>query len=245
MRRARYLIRGDSAAYAPAFLFSLPPVTFLVQALNQPGGEITSDQDSVRALLLRDLECPMRLPADLASARGGHDVGTGCSRGKTALRCSSTCSGTRAFRTCNSLFPVSFCSHTYVPETFLALAHDHDHPSARSARSIRSEHDDLKVDDRYPPQRTSRCRTHAVSGFWNIWKNTTWQVKPLDSPPSLPNDTSNFVTLPGRRCGWCEPNYQSSRRECPGTHLEFSRSDRHSGQVGRSGYHIVRPGVSG
>lgn len=40
---------------------------------------------------------------------------------------------------------------------------------------------------------------HVVSGFWNIWKNTTWQVKLLDSLLSLPNDTFNFVSLPGRR----------------------------------------------
>lgn len=40
---------------------------------------------------------------------------------------------------------------------------------------------------------------HAVSGFWSIWNNTTWQVKLLDALLSLPNDTFNFVSLPGRR----------------------------------------------
>src|ERR1700753_191978 len=40
---------------------------------------------------------------------------------------------------------------------------------------------------------------HAVAGFWTIWKNTTWQCKLLDALLSLPSDTFNFVSLPGRR----------------------------------------------
>ena len=40
---------------------------------------------------------------------------------------------------------------------------------------------------------------HAVTGFWAPWQNPLWQLRLLDSLLSLPNDTFNFVSLPGRR----------------------------------------------
>ena len=40
---------------------------------------------------------------------------------------------------------------------------------------------------------------HAVSGFWQTWKNPLYQLRLLDALLSLPSDTFNFVTLPGRR----------------------------------------------
>ncbi|KAI0698481.1 Not1-domain-containing protein [Cytidiella melzeri] len=40
---------------------------------------------------------------------------------------------------------------------------------------------------------------HAVTGFWQIWNNSLYQLRLLDALLSLPSDTFNFVTLPGRR----------------------------------------------
>ena len=39
----------------------------------------------------------------------------------------------------------------------------------------------------------------AVAGFWTKWSNPMYQLRLLDALLSLPNDTFNFVALPGRR----------------------------------------------
>ena len=40
---------------------------------------------------------------------------------------------------------------------------------------------------------------HAVTGFWTVWNNSLYQLRLLDALLSLPADTFNFVSLPGRR----------------------------------------------
>jgi len=40
---------------------------------------------------------------------------------------------------------------------------------------------------------------HAVTGFWQEWSNLLYQLRLLDALLSLPADTFNFVSLPGRR----------------------------------------------
>ena len=40
---------------------------------------------------------------------------------------------------------------------------------------------------------------HAVTGFWQLWSNTQYQLRLLDALLSLPADTFNFVNLPGRK----------------------------------------------
>lgn len=40
---------------------------------------------------------------------------------------------------------------------------------------------------------------HAVAGFWTTWSNSLYQLRLLDALLSLPPDTFNFVSLPGRR----------------------------------------------
>ena len=40
---------------------------------------------------------------------------------------------------------------------------------------------------------------HAVTGFWSSWSNPMYQLRLLDALLSLPADTFNFVSLPGRR----------------------------------------------
>jgi CCR4-NOT transcription complex subunit 1 len=40
---------------------------------------------------------------------------------------------------------------------------------------------------------------HAVTGFWGTWSNSLYQLRLLDALLSLPADTFNFVSLPGRR----------------------------------------------
>lgn len=40
---------------------------------------------------------------------------------------------------------------------------------------------------------------HAVAGFWREWSNPLYQLRLLDALLSLPADTFNFVSLPGRR----------------------------------------------
>lgn len=39
----------------------------------------------------------------------------------------------------------------------------------------------------------------AVAGFWTTWTNPLYQLRILDALLSLPSDTFNFVSLPGRR----------------------------------------------
>lgn len=43
------------------------------------------------------------------------------------------------------------------------------------------------------------AEVHAVTGFWSMWSNSLYQLRLLDALLSLPADTFNFVTLPGRR----------------------------------------------
>lgn len=38
---------------------------------------------------------------------------------------------------------------------------------------------------------------HAVTGFWETWSNSLYQLRLLDALLSLPADTFNFVQLPG------------------------------------------------
>lgn len=40
---------------------------------------------------------------------------------------------------------------------------------------------------------------HAVTGFWMPWTNSIYQLRLLDALLSLPGDTFNFVSLPGKR----------------------------------------------
>src|SRR5215217_6899380 len=40
---------------------------------------------------------------------------------------------------------------------------------------------------------------HAVTAFWEPWSNALYQLRLLDALLSLPGDTFNFVTLPGKR----------------------------------------------
>lgn len=40
---------------------------------------------------------------------------------------------------------------------------------------------------------------HAVTGFWEVWNNSLYQLRLLDALLSLPADTFNFVQLPGQR----------------------------------------------
>jgi CCR4-NOT transcription complex subunit 1 len=40
---------------------------------------------------------------------------------------------------------------------------------------------------------------HAVTGFWQTWTNSLYQLRLLDALLSLPADTFNFVSLPGRK----------------------------------------------
>jgi CCR4-NOT transcription complex subunit 1 len=38
-----------------------------------------------------------------------------------------------------------------------------------------------------------------VTGFWEMWSNTLYQLRLLDALLSLPADTFSFVQLPGHR----------------------------------------------
>jgi CCR4-NOT transcription complex subunit 1 len=40
---------------------------------------------------------------------------------------------------------------------------------------------------------------HAVTGFWGTWSNPLFQLRLLDALLSLPSDTFNLISLPGRR----------------------------------------------
>ncbi|KAI0306727.1 Not1-domain-containing protein [Multifurca ochricompacta] len=158
---------------------SLPVGTTLVQAFNQLGPEITSDTDTVRALMHRfgtsDVNPPKdttvieymvvlaRLAAD-GSVLG--DVGS-------FVRAISSFSTSIDWAEVIKAFDIPDRSGVDTATLKLLIAILLNAPR------------DVDV--------------HAVAGFWGTWRNSLYQLRLLDALLSLPGDTFNFVTLPGRR----------------------------------------------
>ncbi|KAF8674211.1 Not1 protein [Rhizoctonia solani] len=160
---------------------SLPPGTSLVQTLLQLGPDITSDHETVRALLARFGITDQNPPRD---AQVVEII-------STLVRCAAEgkplCDVGALVRALSS-FPTPIHWATAV------LAFDRlDRPGVDTATLK------LLIAILLNSPRDVPDVPHAVTGFWASWTNPLWQLRLLDALLSLPNDTFNFVTLPGRR----------------------------------------------
>ncbi|KZP29910.1 Not1-domain-containing protein [Athelia psychrophila] len=158
---------------------SLPPNTSLVQTLIQLGPDITSDPDTVRALLLRFGISEVNPPRDVqvveiisALARLAADGTAMCDVGALVRALSS--------------FPVNL--------DWAAVIKSFDWPDRHGVDTAT-----LKLLIAILVNCPRNAEPHAVTGFWLTWTNPMYQLRLLDALLSLPADTFNFVTLPGRR----------------------------------------------
>ncbi|KAH8108458.1 Not1-domain-containing protein [Phellopilus nigrolimitatus] len=158
---------------------SLPSQTTLVQVLNQFGPEITSDVDVVRGLLARFGITDQTPPTDeqiveifSTLSRMAADGAALCDVG-TLVRALSSFRAKLDWSKCIEAFDWQD-RHGVDTATLKLLI----------AILINSPRDADKP---------------AVAGFWTNWNNSLYQLRLLDALLSLPSDTFNFVTLPGRR----------------------------------------------
>ncbi|KAG8732244.1 hypothetical protein FRC11_014912 [Ceratobasidium sp. 423] len=160
---------------------SLPPGTSLVQTLLQLGPDITSDHESVRALLARFGITDQNPPRDAQVVEIVSTLARYAAEGKALCDVGAL---VRAL----SGFPVPIHWATAV------LAFDRlDRPGVDTATLK------LLIAILLNSPREVPDVPHAVTGFWAPWTNPLWQLRLLDALLSLPNDTFNFVSLPGRR----------------------------------------------
>ncbi|KAB5596094.1 CCR4-NOT transcription complex subunit 1 [Ceratobasidium theobromae] len=160
---------------------SLPPGTSLVQTLVQLGPDITSDHETVRALLARFGITDQNPPRD------GQVIDIVSALARYAAEGKSLCDVGALVRALSS-FPAPIHWATAV------LAFDRlDRPGVDTATLK------LLIGILLNSPRDVPDIPHAVTGFWAPWSNPLWQLRLLDSLLSLPNDTFNFVSLPGRR----------------------------------------------
>ncbi|KAI9509952.1 Not1-domain-containing protein [Russula earlei] len=158
---------------------SLPAGTTLVQAFNQLGPEITSDTDTVRVLMHRFNISEANPPKEstviefmVALARLAAD-GSVLGDVGSFVRAISSVSSSINWAEVIKAFDIPDRSGVDTATLKLLIAILLNAPR------------DVDV--------------HAVAGFWSTWRNSLYQVRLLDALLSLPADTFNFVTLPGRR----------------------------------------------
>ncbi|KAI0057116.1 Not1-domain-containing protein [Artomyces pyxidatus] len=158
---------------------SLPQGTTLVQAFNQLGQDITSDADTVRALLLRFGISEMNPPRDAQIIDWISTLARLAAEG-TAL------GDVGAFVRALSSFSVTL-NWAEVIKAF-------DIPDRSGVDTAT-----LKLLIAILLNSPREVEVHAVTGFWATWSNSLYQLRLLDALLSLPADTFNFVSLPGRR----------------------------------------------
>ncbi|KAF8431772.1 Not1-domain-containing protein [Boletus edulis BED1] len=158
---------------------SLPSGASLVQTLIQLGPEITSDADTVRALLLRFGISDANPPRD------AQVVEIISSLARLAAEGTTLCDVGALVRALGSF-------HVHLNWANVIKAFDwSDRHGVDTAT--------LKLLIAILLNGPRDADPHAVTGFWGIWKNSLYQLKLLDALLSLPADTFNFVSLPGHR----------------------------------------------
>ncbi|KAI8998906.1 Not1-domain-containing protein [Trametes punicea] len=157
----------------------LPPGTSLVQALVQLGPDITSDPDVLRALFARFGLTENNPPTDAqlvevitAFARLASE-GTLLPDVGAIVRALSSMNGDLNWSAAIKAFDMPDRQGVDTATLKLLIAILMNAP--------REE------------------KQHAVTGFWQLWSNTLYQLRLLDALLSLPADTFNFVNLPGRK----------------------------------------------
>ncbi|EJD02104.1 Not1-domain-containing protein [Fomitiporia mediterranea MF3/22] len=158
---------------------SLPPQTTLVQALNQLGPDISNDVEVVRGLLVRFGISDQNLPTNeqitdtfMTLSRLTAEGAQLCDVG-TLVRVLSSFRAQLDWSKAIEVFdwPERQGVDTNTLKLLIAIL-------------VNSPRDADKP---------------AVAGFWSNWKNSLYQLRLLDALLSLPSDTFNFVSLPGRR----------------------------------------------
>ncbi|KAF8556923.1 Not1-domain-containing protein [Imleria badia] len=183
------LIAAAQAKYGPEIVapilqrifptLSLPPGASLVQTLIQLGPEITSDADTVRALLLRFGISDANPPRD------AHVVEIISSLARLAAEGTTLCDVGALVRALGSFL---------VNLNWANVIKAFDWPDRRGVDTAT-----LKLLLAILLNCPRDAEPHAVTGFWGMWKNSLYQLKLLDALLSLPADTFNFVSLPGHR----------------------------------------------
>ncbi|KAF8589926.1 Not1-domain-containing protein [Ramaria rubella] len=158
---------------------SLPPGTSLVQTLCDLGPEITSEPATVRALLQRFGISESSPPTD---AQVVEIIST---LSRLAAEGTQLCDAGALIRALSG-FNVSI----HWPRLIEAF----DWPERSGVDTAT-----LKLLIAILLNAPREADPHAVAGFWSTWSNALYQLRLLDALLSLPADTFNFVSLPGRR----------------------------------------------
>lgn len=159
--------------------FSLPPGTSLVQVLIQLGPDITSDPDLVRALLERFGITEQNPP------REAQVIEIISTLGRLAVEGTPLCDVGALIRT---------LANFHVKLNWPGVIKSFDWPDRHGVDTAT-----LKLLISILLNAPRDVEPHAVTGFWETWNNPLYQLRLLDALLSLPADTFNFVSLPGRR----------------------------------------------
>ncbi|KAJ3518409.1 hypothetical protein NM688_g9443 [Phlebia brevispora] len=157
----------------------LPADTTLVQALTQLGPELTSEPDIVLAMLARFEMSESNPPKDEQLMQIATQLGRLAADGPvlcdvgTLIRVMSTLNPNLNWA--NAIKAFDWPDRQGVETSTLKVL--------------------IAILVSCPPE----SEHHAVTGFWQTWNNPLSQLRLLDALLSLPSDTFNFVTLPGRR----------------------------------------------
>ncbi|OSD02780.1 Not1-domain-containing protein [Trametes coccinea BRFM310] len=158
---------------------SLPPGTSLVQALVQLGPDITSDADVVRALLVRFGLTENSPPTNAQLVEIITALARLASEGTMLPDVGAV---VRALSSLNEDLDWSAAIKAF------------DMPDRQGVDTAT-----LKLLIAILMNAPRDDKQHAVTGFWQLWSNTLYQLRLLDALLSLPADTFNFVNLPGRK----------------------------------------------
>ncbi|KAG9318169.1 Not1-domain-containing protein [Chiua virens] len=183
------LIAAAQAKYGPEIVapilqrifptLSLPSGASLVQTLIQLGPEITSDVDTVRALLLRFGISDANPPRDAQVIEIVSSLARLAAEGTTLCDVGTLVRALGSFR---------------VTLDWANVIKAFDWPDRHGVDTAT-----LKLLIAILLNCSRDADPHAVTGFWGTWKNSLYQLKLLDALLSLPADTFNFVSLPGHR----------------------------------------------
>ncbi|EPQ58539.1 Not1-domain-containing protein [Gloeophyllum trabeum ATCC 11539] len=156
---------------------TLPPGTTVVQALQQLGPEITEDPEIVLALFHRFGISKTNPPRD------EQVIEIISTFARLATEGAVLCDVSSVIRAINSF---------NLELDWPAVIKSFDRPErAVDTATLKLLITILLSAPRFEP--------HAVAGFWSAWENPMYQLRLLDALLSLPADTFNFVSLPGRR----------------------------------------------
>ncbi|CCM03832.1 uncharacterized protein FIBRA_05981 [Fibroporia radiculosa] len=183
------LIAAAQAKYGPEIVlpilqrilstFCLSAGTTLVQTLAQLGPDITADPDVVRALLARFGVSESNPPRDDQVVEIVQNLARLASEGAVLPDVGAL---------------IRALSSYDVKITWASVIKAFDMPDRQGVDTAT-----LKLLIAILLNCPRDAEVHAVTGFWQLWSNSLYQLRLLDALLSLPADTFNFVSLPGHR----------------------------------------------